>query len=78
MFTNIDNELKDKKVFKMVQERTGIKPGHACVGFVFAICFLSILDIGGDMLSTVFGMIYPAYRSFKVKKGAMVGNRKEK
>lgn len=67
MCTNIDNDLVDKPVFVTLKDKFGCKPSHVCVGLVILICTLSIFDIAGDILTTLFGMMYPAYMSFKVK-----------
>ena len=66
MCSNIDNDLGDKPVFVTLKQKFGCKPSHVCVGLVVLICTLSIFDIAGDILTTLFGMIYPAYMSFKV------------
>lgn len=66
MFTNIDDDLSEVGLFKSIKNATGIKPSRICIAVVLLITVLAVLEIAADILTTLFGMMYPAYRSFKV------------
>ena len=66
MMSNLDKDLTEKSFFKQVQEKIGVKPSYACLAIVVLICILAIFDIAADLLTTLFGMVYPAYMSWKV------------
>ena len=66
MFSNIDGDLGEQKVFKTIKDKTGLTASKVCLGVVALICLLAILDIAADLITTLFGMVYPAYMSFKV------------
>ena len=68
MMSNLDNDLKEKSLFKQLQDKIGVKPSYICLGLVAFISILAIFDIAADLLTTLFGMIYPAYKSWKVKQ----------
>ena len=66
MLANIDNDLKDQELFKMIQDKTGLRPSKICIIAVALICILVVFDILGDIITNLFGMIYPSYMTFKV------------
>ena len=66
MMSNLDNDLTEKSFFKQIQEKIGVKPSYACLAIVVVISILAIFDIAADLLTTLFGMVYPAYMSWKV------------
>jgi hypothetical protein len=51
---------------KKIQEKLGIRPSHLFLLAVGTVLVLSILSIFADLLTNLFGMIYPAYMSWKV------------
>jgi hypothetical protein len=66
MFANIDQDLSEQSFFKTTQEKLGIKPSTICFAVVAIVSILAVLDIAADILTTLFGMAYPAFMSFKV------------
>ena len=66
MFANIDEDLHDQPFFRTLKQSLGIKPSTICISIVVIISLLAVLDIAADLLTTLFGMLYPAYMSFKV------------
>ena len=66
MMTNLDQDLKQQSLFQQLQDKIGVKPSYICLTVVVVICVLAIFDIAADLLTTLFGMLYPAYKSWKV------------
>ena len=66
MMSNVDNDLNEKSLFKQIQDKIGVKPSYVCLGIIAIISVLAIFDIAADLLTTLFGMVYPAYKSWKV------------
>lgn len=66
MIHNVNDDLSEHSLFQKIQDKIGVKPAYVCFAIVGFISVMSILEIAGDVLTTLFGMIYPAYRSFKV------------
>jgi hypothetical protein len=64
--TNIDKYLDDVGFLKTVRARTGIRPSQLFLLAVGIVLVLSLLSIFADLLTNLFGMLYPAYMSWKV------------
>lgn len=45
---------------------TGIRPSQTFLFICFIVLFLALFDILAALLTTLFGMIYPSYMSWKV------------
>jgi hypothetical protein len=63
---NIDKDLESFPVLQNIQQKTGLRPAHIFIGIFLIVTFLAVFDILSDFLTTLFGMLYPAYMSFKV------------
>jgi hypothetical protein len=49
-----------------LSSKSGLKPSLIFLLFGFAIMLLAVFEILPDLLTTFFGMLYPAYMSYKV------------
>jgi hypothetical protein len=68
IITNVDKDLSNVPLLDTLKTRFGIKPSFTFLVIVFGIVFLALFDILPDLLTTLFGMLYPAYMSYKVKR----------
>jgi hypothetical protein len=53
-------------ILKKIKNLTGIRPSQSFLLICFIVLFLALFDILAALLTTLFGMIYPAYMSWKV------------
>ena len=53
-------------ILKKIKSMTGIRPSQSFLFICFIVLFLALFDILAALLTTLFGMIYPAYMSWKV------------
>lgn len=63
---NIDRDLESFPLLTNIQQKTGARPAHIFIGIFFLVTFLAVFEVMSDFLTTLFGMLYPAYMSFKV------------
>jgi hypothetical protein len=63
---NLDKELKDFPILSNLEKRVGVRPSYMFIAVILVVIAFSILDVGADLVTTLFGMLYPAYMSFKV------------
>ncbi len=52
-----------------ISSKFGLKPSLVFFIGGFAIMLLAVFEILPDLLTTLFGMLYPAYMSYKVLPG---------
>jgi hypothetical protein len=45
----------------------GVKPSHVFAVVLAGVLVLALLDIFASVITAIFGMLYPAYMSFKVQ-----------
>lgn len=69
IFTNVDRDLEDMGILKRIEKLTGIRPSQSFLLICFIVLFLALFDILAALLTTLFGMLYPAYMSWKVTPG---------
>lgn len=66
VMANIEQDLSGASFLQTIHKKTGIKPSVLFVTVTLVILFLALFEIFADLLTTAFGMMYPAYMSFKV------------
>jgi len=64
----LDQDLKDNAIAKMLSEKTGQRPANLVVGFFFLMCCVILHTHGWDTLVMMIGFSYPVYASFKALK----------
>lgn len=66
IITNVEKDLSSIPLLQSVQARTGLRPSLLFLAGTFSVMLLALFDILPDLLTTLFGMLYPAYMSYKV------------
>lgn len=66
--TNVDRDLSSIPLLDTIKAKTGVKPSLVFLAIAIVVVLLAIFEILPDLLTTLFGMLYPAYMSYKVKK----------
>lgn len=64
---NIDDDMEDFAPLKSVCDKYNVKPAHAVLIAVGVILLLTLLGVFQHIFVTLFGLLYPAYMSFKVR-----------
>lgn len=63
---DIDNDLKDFKPLQTVSDKSNMDPAHIVLIVFGVVIVLTMTGLLGHIFVTIFGMLYPAYMSFKV------------
>jgi hypothetical protein len=66
IMSNIDREIGDIPLLSMINKKANIKPSYIFVGITIIILASVILEMGSHIITTIFGLAYPSYMSFKV------------
>jgi len=66
IMTNIDKDISEIGFFDKLHKKFGIKPSYLFIGITIITLLLALADIFGQLITTVFGMLYPMLMSFKV------------
>ncbi|EGR32999.1 TB2 HVA22 family protein, putative [Ichthyophthirius multifiliis] len=59
-------QLDQKKELQIITQKTGLLPSQAVLLVITLLLSLVALNIGSLLISNLFGLLYPAYKSFKV------------
>ena len=63
---NINEDLKDFTPLKSVCQKYNQQPAHVVIIVVAAVLLLTSIGLFQHVFVTLFGLLYPAYMSFKV------------
>lgn len=63
---NIDDDMDDFGPLKSICRKYDLKPAHVVLIAVGVILVLTVLGVFQHIFVTLFGLLYPAYMSFKV------------
>lgn len=63
---NIDEDMNDFGPLQSLCRKYNIEPSHVVIATVAAVLLLTIFGIFQHIFVTLFGLLYPAYMSFKV------------
>ena len=63
---NINEDLKDFTPLKSVCQKYNQQPAHVVIIFVATVLLLTSIGLFQHVFITLFGLLYPAYMSFKV------------
>lgn len=74
---NIDDDLQGFTPLKNFCTKNQIKPSYIFVPIIVLSIILTLLGLCEHVFATVFGMLYPAYMSFKVNTYLILGNQQE-
>jgi len=64
---NIDDDLQSFTPLKNICDQYKIKPSYIFVAVIVLAIIFTMFGLFQHIFVTVFGMLYPAYMSFKVK-----------
>lgn len=64
---NIDDDMDDFTPLKSISSKYNVKPSYIVVAAVAIIIVFTILGVFQHIFITLFGLLYPAYMSFKVQ-----------
>jgi len=64
---NINEDMDDFAPLKSICKKYNQQPSHVVLIAVVVILFLTLTGIFQHVFVTLFGLLYPAYMSFKVK-----------
>ena len=63
---NINQDIDDCTPIKSLSARLNQQPSHIVIGIVAVVLLLTAVGLFQHIFVTLFGLIYPAYMSFKV------------
>ena len=63
---NINDDMDDFSPLKSVCKKFDLQPAHVVLLAVAGVLVLTILGVFQHIFVTLFGLLYPAYMSFKV------------
>ena len=63
---NIDDDMDDFAPLKTAAGKVHMQPSHLVLVSIVAILILTALGVFQHIFVTLFGLLYPAYMSFKV------------
>ena len=66
LLANIDKDLEDVSILSQIQKATGLRPSQLFLVATGVVLLLAIFDIMAHLITTIFGMLYPSYMSYKV------------
>jgi receptor expression-enhancing protein 5/6 len=64
---NINEDLKDFTPLKSICQKYDQQPAHVVLILVAGVLLLTSIGIFQHVFITLFGLLYPAYMSFKVR-----------
>jgi hypothetical protein len=77
LLANVDKDLTEMPIVSSISAKSGFKRSLIFLTVAFGILLLAIFDILPNLLTTIFGMLYPAYMSYKVRRVAFRPSRRE-
>lgn len=63
---NINEDLKDFTPLQSISKRYNQEPSHVALLVIVVMMILTSIGLFQHIVVTVFGLLYPAYMSFKV------------
>lgn len=64
---NIDDDMDDFTPLKSMCSKYNVKPSYIVIAAVAIIILFTLLGVFQHIFITLFGLLYPAYMSFKVQ-----------
>ena len=66
LFANIDKDLQNVSFLSLIEKKTGLHPSQLFLLTTGVVLLLAVFDIMGHLITTLFGMLYPSFMSYKV------------
>lgn len=63
---NIDDDMSEFTPLKNLCDKFGLKPSYIVIPFIVIYLLMSLFGVFEHIFVTIFGMLFPAYMSFKV------------
>ncbi len=67
IMSNMEGDLNNFTPLKKICDQFNIKPSWIFLGVIGVTLLFTIIGLFQHIFVTIFGMLYPAYMSFKVK-----------
>ena len=65
LIANFDKELSKFHILKEFEKKTKVPKTYSTGSFAAFLVFLVFMNVGGRLITNMFGFVYPAYASFK-------------
>ena len=65
LIANFDKELSKFPILKDFEKKTKVPKTYSTASIAAFLIFLVFMNVGGRLITNLFGFVYPAYASFK-------------
>lgn len=65
LISNFDKELSKFHILKEFEKKTKVPKTWSTASVAGFLIFLVFMNVGGKLITNLFGFVYPAYASFK-------------